>query len=156
MKRLATLDEADAWVHFEPDTLSQRFPAILAFWWDAEGRVWVETEDGPDGERPTEPTCPVTYQALSTLLDGGWEALIQRAPRLTCGCYVIIEYEPMAEAVSCLFARRDDRFTAELRLPAASVITGPSLTTVVGALQSHPHDEAAFRRALHTLSPTAA
>lgn len=118
--------------------------------------MWVEMDETRPGETPTGRAFPVATEALTALLEGRWKRLAQKAPRLTCGCYVVIEYEPVAEAVSCLVARRDDRFTAELRLPAASVITGLSLTAVVGALQSHPHDEAAFRRALHTLNPTAA
>jgi hypothetical protein len=154
MKRLAAQDEAAAWIHLDADTLSQRFPAILAFWWDAEGRVWVETDETLSVETPTGRACPVASEALTALLEGGWKRLAQKAPRLTCGCYVVIEYEPVAEAVSCLFARRDDRFTAELRLPAAGVLTEPSLTAVVGALQNHPHNEATFRMALHTLNPS--
>jgi hypothetical protein len=151
MKRLAAQDESNACVHFEPDTLLQRFPAILAFWWDAEGRVWVETEDGPDGERPVVPDCPLTAQAISTLLDGGWETLAPRAPRLPCGCAAIVRYEPATHEVCCRFARRADRFTTELRLPEEVVLTLPSLAEVVKALHAHPHDEQTFEQALGVL-----
>jgi hypothetical protein len=133
MKRLATADETHAWIHFEPDTLMQQFPTIIAFWWDTEGRVWVEAEDGPQGELPEPPTCPVTHQALLTLLDSGWNTLAQRAPRLPCGCYAVIRYVAETQEVCCAFARRADRFVTELRLREEVVLTLPSLAEVVKA-----------------------
>jgi hypothetical protein len=151
MKRLATAEEASAWIHSEPDTLMQQFPSTFAFWWDREGRVWVETEDSSQGGPPAEPTCPVTHQALSTLLDGEWETLAQRAPRLPCGCYAVVRYEAEAQEVWCIFARRADRFSTELRLPEEVVLTLPSLAEVVKAFHAHPHDEQTFEQALGAL-----
>lgn len=106
--------------------------------------MWVETEDGPEGEPPAEPTCPVTHEALSTLLDGGWETLIQRAPRLRCGCYAVVRYAAATQKVCCTFARRVDRFSTELRLPEEVALSLPSLAEVTVALQVHPHYEQAF------------
>jgi hypothetical protein len=150
-RRPATFTEANAWVHFEPDTLVHRFPTIVAFWWDADGRVWVETDDGSESELPTDPLCPVTHQALSTLLDGGWETLAERAPRLPCGCYAVLRYEAGTQEVCCAFARRADRFSTELRLPEEAVLTLPSLAEVVKAFHAHPHDEQTFEQALGAL-----
>lgn len=151
MKRLATTDETDAWIRCEPDTLMHRFPTIIAFSWDTEGRVWVEAEDGPQGELPEPPTCPVTHQALSTLLDGGWETLAQGAPRLPCGCYAVLRYEAESHEVYCAFARRADRFVTELRLEEEDVLALPGLAEIVRALHAHPHDEHAFKQALEPL-----
>lgn len=149
MKRLATPDEAAAWLHIEPDLLIQQIPAILAFWWDDEGRVWVETDETQPGEAPTATACSVATEALTALLEVGWEALAAKAPRLACGCYPVITYDAEAQEVYCLFGRRTDCFTAELRLPAAGVLTVPSFTALVAALQLHPHSEATVRSVLH-------
>jgi len=41
---LATLTEANAWVHFSPESFMLHFPYISTIWQTEEGQVWVEVE----------------------------------------------------------------------------------------------------------------